>query len=61
MEKDLLEEIKKPISTDLQSLEKLHESYTENSIQLIKELASYMNSSKGKQIRPIFTLLSAGF
>ncbi len=60
MAKDLLEDIKEPVKEYLLSFDDMYETYTENSVELIKKLSSYIHSSKGKQIRPILTLLSAG-
>ncbi len=54
-----LEQIKQPISKELQDFEHFFSSYLKGSGKLLNIISSYILKTKGKQIRPILVFLSA--
>lgn len=54
-----LEEIKKPILTDLKEFEKNFGKNMESGVPLLNTIMGYIVKRKGKQMRPMFVLLSA--
>ncbi len=56
----VLDEIKIPIQAELQAFEALYKESTQSQVQLMQKVAKHVLSTKGKHIRPIFALLSAG-
>ncbi len=55
-----LNEIKKPIEQNLKEFEILFKNAMHSDSQLLDKVMRYILKTKGKQIRPIFVMLSAG-
>lgn len=56
----MLQQIKKPISQEFERFSKLFDdSFSSSQDQLLKQVMEHIHSQKGKQFRPIFTLLCA--
>ncbi len=55
-----LSEIKKPIEANLNEFENLFKQSMQSDSHLLDKILRYILKSKGKQIRPIFVMLSAG-
>lgn len=54
-----LNEIKKPVENEISEFEKYFKSALESKIPLLKIVLNYILRRKGKQMRPLFVLLSA--
>lgn len=54
-----LEEIKKPINSELQAFEKKFKQSMKSNVALLDRVTSYIVQRKGKQVRPIIVFLSA--
>jgi octaprenyl-diphosphate synthase len=54
-----LNEIKKPVEFEISEFEKYFQSSLESKIPLLKIVLNYILRRKGKQMRPLFVLLSA--
>ena len=54
-----LNEIKKPVEYEISEFEKYFQSSLESKIPLLKVVLNYILRRKGKQMRPLFVLLSA--
>jgi len=55
-----LPEIKKPIEDNLKEFDKIFESAMHSDSMLLNKIIQYILKSKGKQMRPVLVLLSAG-
>jgi len=55
-----LDEIKKPISANLDEFEKRFRQSMKSSVPLLDTVTRYIYKRKGKQMRPMFVFLSAG-
>lgn len=55
-----LSDISSLVSKDLQSVESLYRETARSSVTLLNIIMRYMLSRKGKQMRPLFVLLTAG-
>lgn len=51
--------IKKPIDSDLKAFDKVFRNAMKSSVPLLDKITRYIVKSKGKQMRPMFVLLSA--
>lgn len=58
--KNLIEEIKKPILKELQEFDVYFRDSIKNNIKIINILMNFIYRRKGKQLRPIIVILSAG-
>lgn len=54
-----LDEIKKPIETELETFEKKFKASMRSSVPLLDRITHYIVKSKGKQMRPMFVFFSA--
>jgi octaprenyl-diphosphate synthase len=54
-----LEEIKKPIASELETFEAKFKASMQSSVPLLDRITHYIVKRKGKQIRPMFVFLSA--
>lgn len=54
-----LDLIKKPIDSDLKAFDKVFRNAMKSSVPLLDKITRYIVKSKGKQMRPMFVLLSA--
>lgn len=54
-----LKEIKKVLANDLQAFDILFKDSVKSSVPLLNTITNYMIRAKGKQMRPLFVLLSA--
>jgi octaprenyl-diphosphate synthase len=55
-----LDEIKAPVSTNLEEFEKKFRTAMKSDVPLLDTIMRYIIRRKGKQIRPVFVFLSAG-
>ena len=55
-----LKEIKKPVSQELKAFQKLFQKTVKSKVPLLDIIMRYILKSKGKQMRPLFVLYSAG-
>lgn len=55
-----LKEIKKPVSQELDSFQKLFQKTVKSKVPLLDIIMRYIMKSKGKQMRPLFVIYSAG-
>ncbi len=55
-----LSEIKKPIEENLKQFDKIFESAMKSDSMLLNKIVGYILKSKGKQLRPVLVMLSAG-
>lgn len=55
-----LNQIKAPVSGDLQIFDKKFKEYLKSKVLLLDTITRYIYKRKGKQIRPLFVFLSAG-
>ena len=55
-----LSEIKKPIEENLKQFDKIFESAMKSDSLLLNKIVGYILKSKGKQLRPVLVMLSAG-
>ena len=56
---DTLKQITAPILDDIQIFQKEFENALKSEVRLINTISKYMIRNKGKNIRPILTILSA--
>ncbi len=54
-----IDEIKKPIATDIDAFEERFKSSMQSSVPLLDRITHYIVKRKGKQIRPMFVFFSA--
>src|ERR1039457_533436 len=54
-----LDEIKKPISKEMEIFEKKFRASMKSSVPLLDRITTYIVKRKGKQLRPMFVFLSA--
>ncbi len=55
-----LDEIKKPVASEMKIFEGRFEQHMKSSVPLLDRITHYIVSRKGKQMRPMFVFLSAG-
>lgn len=55
-----LKEIKKPVSKELKAFQKLFKETVKSKVPLLDVIMRYILKSKGKQMRPLFVIYSAG-
>jgi len=55
-----LKEIKKPVEKELKAFQKLFKSTVKSKVPLLDIIMRYILKSKGKQMRPLFVIYSAG-
>jgi octaprenyl-diphosphate synthase len=55
-----LSDIKKPLSDDLKAFRKVYRSAVRSKVALLDVIMQYILKTKGKQVRPLFVLHSAG-
>jgi octaprenyl-diphosphate synthase len=55
-----LDEIRKPIDTEMRDFEKKFQQSMRSSVPLLDKITHYIVKRKGKQMRPMFVFLSAG-
>lgn len=57
---DSLKDIKKPIKPELKAFQKVFKKAVRSKVPLLDVIMNYILKSKGKQMRPLFVLYSAG-
>ena len=57
---DTIQEIRKPIHSEFRQYEQLFAQALQSDNKLLSEVLDYIHSKRGKQLRPILVLLSAG-
>ena len=57
---DSLKDIKKPIKPELKAFQKVFKKAVRSKVPLLDVVTNYILKSKGKQMRPLFVLYSAG-
>jgi octaprenyl-diphosphate synthase len=55
-----LSDIKQPVRNELKQFEKEFAKHIQSDVPFLKTIVNYLLRNKGKQVRPLFTLLSAG-
>ena len=55
-----LKEIKDPLAEELKSFRKVYRQSVKSKVPLLDVIMRYILKSKGKQMRPLFVLYSAG-
>lgn len=55
-----LKEIKKPVSEDIKAFQNLFQKTVKSKVPLLDVIMRYILKSKGKQMRPLFVIYSAG-
>lgn len=56
----MIEQIRKPVEKDFQRYELAFEEAIHTENKLLKTILAYVRTSKGKELRPVITLLAAG-
>ena len=54
-----LEQIKKPVAAELENFDVVFREAMRSRIPLLDKVTAYIMKTKGKQMRPLFVLLSA--